>query len=74
MISIEEVLFCSRNLFVSATKIFAHLSFGNPNIPELIAGMEIERYLSCDASSNELLIAFVNLCSSFPSPILGPTA
>jgi hypothetical protein len=31
----------SRKLFDSSKSIFAHLSFGNPKIPELTAGNEI---------------------------------
>jgi hypothetical protein len=40
---IEHILlsFSSRNLSDPSTIIFAHLSLGNPNIPELIAGIEI---------------------------------
>jgi hypothetical protein len=31
----------SRNLFDSPINIFAHLSLGNPKIPELIVGIEM---------------------------------
>src|SRR5437870_3666588 len=37
----DVLLFCLRNLSDSWTSIFAHLSLGNPKIPELIAGIEI---------------------------------
>lgn len=73
MTSIEVISF-SRKLFDSSTRIFAHLSFGNPNIPELIAGIETELKFCSDASNSTFLTAFVNFRSSFPSPILGPTA
>src|SRR3990170_2953494 len=58
---------------VSLTSIFAHRSLGKPNIPALIAGTEmLDRPFSI-ASFRTLFMARLNLSSSSPSPILGPT-
>lgn len=52
---------------------WAHLSFGKPNIPELIAGIEILSNPFRKQSSRQLLMALLNFSFSLPSPILGPT-
>lgn len=58
----------------SPTSILAHLSLGNPKIPELIAGIEIDLNFLSEASVKLLLSELLSLASSFPSPIFGPTA
>ena len=40
IVSRVVLLFC-KNLIDSSKRILAHLSLGKPNIPELIAGIEI---------------------------------
>ena len=72
IISREVVLF-ARNFLASCTNILAHLSLGNPKIPELIAGIEILLNFISEASVKLLLTALLNFVSSSPSPILGPT-
>ena len=74
IVSIEVILFPFRNFFDSSSKIFAHDRLGNPKMPELIAGIEIDLKFFWDASNKQFWIAFLNLKVSFPSPILGPTA
>ncbi len=73
-VSMVVVGLSSKNLLTSFTRICAHLSFGKPNIPELIAGIEILLKHFSDASTILLLTVFLNLLFSSPSPILGPTA
>ena len=54
--------------------IFAARSFGKPNIPELIAGIETLRRPSSRAKFSTARTAERSFSSSPPSPILGPTA
>ena len=50
-----------RNVLDFSTSIFAHLSLGKPNIPELITGIEILLKPLSDASKRLLLTAFLSL-------------
>jgi len=49
------------------------LSFGNPKIPQLTAGIEIDFMPYSFANLRTLRIAFLSFSSSLPSPNLGPT-
>ena len=73
LIPVDESSRFFRKDIVSFTNILAHLSFGKPNIPELIAGIEILSNPFHKQSSRQLLMALLNFSFSFPSPILGPT-
>src|SRR5438445_12964581 len=53
--------FSVRNFFDSYTRIFAHLSFGNPKVPELMAGFEMLTNPFCDSSKCEIRNDLFNL-------------
>src|SRR6478735_9188131 len=73
LIPVDESSRFFRKDIVSFTNILTHLSFGKPNIPELIAGIEILSNPFRKQSSRQLLMALLNFSFSLPSPILGPT-
>ncbi len=64
----DDFGFSLRNFFVSVINILAHLSLGNPKMPELIAGIDKLSNYASDARKSEFLTASFSFLSSSPSP------